>query len=140
MLAAVAVGAGPLDVLFDEDVPGRAQQCGQVRERADYVGAALDLLFRRSNGFVDQSCRQCEVGNPVNPSRSSRAASSISAIVGCDRVSIRTTSSNWPVVDVEHVRQWWSSTHIDEMLGAAETTSHRSERARIHARALRPRR
>jgi hypothetical protein len=34
-------------VLLDQDVPGQAQQNGQVRERADRVGAALEALTSR---------------------------------------------------------------------------------------------
>lgn len=45
MLAEVAaVGAVPFVVLLDEDVSGQAQQSGRVRERADDIGAAFDLL------------------------------------------------------------------------------------------------
>ena len=45
MLAEVAaVGAVPFIVLLDQDVSGEAEQRRGVRERADDVGAAFDLL------------------------------------------------------------------------------------------------
>ncbi len=42
MLAGVeATGAVPFTVVFDQDMPGQAEQRGRVGERADHVGAAL---------------------------------------------------------------------------------------------------
>ena len=55
----VAAFAGlPLVVLLDQDRPSKAQQGCRVGEHTDDVGAAFISMLTRSNGFVDQICRQ----------------------------------------------------------------------------------
>ena len=98
MLAEVAaVGAVPFVVLLDQDVPGEAQQRGGVRERADDVGAAFDLLVDPLEGVrgPDLTPVLLRETGPQNARMSFCASSSMLAIFGCERVSMRTTSWNW---------------------------------------------
>lgn len=69
-------------MLFCQHGANEANQCAAVGEDAHDVGAPADLLLSRSWGLLDQIWRQICLEKAVNASRSARAASRCSAVLG----------------------------------------------------------
>ena len=89
-----AVAGFPLVVLLAQDCPGEAQERGAVREHADDVGAAFDLLvdpFQRVRG-PDLSA--VALRKAANASKSCSASATIAETFGWERASKVITSVN----------------------------------------------